>query len=234
MAKHADPPGAAPAPRLRPGAEPATASRPDEAGSAVPDLEPTAGKDAARDQATDEGYDAAGPAPDGLTPDSLEPGVQAAGSREEAADAARRAAREAGGRADPLFAGSPGEEGPAPNVPSSLNMDSRASAVRTGRAEMEERRREHTETSPAVTAGDVDADWASGYSVGDEAPGGDNPTPGQTVVDDVGRALGVEYEDTEELKGAEKIANRDRHRWELDPASSEDYEERNKDRNGQG
>jgi len=34
------------------------------------------------------------------------------------------------------------------------------------------------------TAGDVDAGWEAAYSVGDEAPGGDNPTPGQTVVED--------------------------------------------------
>jgi hypothetical protein len=113
-------------------------------------------------------------------------------------------------------------------VPSSLNMNRRPSAARSGRAELEERYREHHETGPGMTAGDVDADWASAYSVGDEAPGGDNPTPGQAIVEDVGRALGVEYEDGEELKAADKIENRDRHRWELDPASSEDYPERTK------
>ena len=91
---------------------------------------------------------------------------------------------------------------------------------------MRERYAEHTETSPALTAGDVDADWESAYSVGDEAPGGDNPTPDQDIVDDIGHAIGVEYEDNEELKGEEKIAKRDRKRWELDPASSEDYPDR--------
>jgi hypothetical protein len=105
-------------------------------------------------------------------------------------------------------------------------MDRTASAVRTGRREMRERYAEHTETSPALTAGDVDADWESAYSVGDEAPGGDNPTPDQDIVDDIGHAIGVEYEDNEELKGEEKIAKRDRKRWELDPASSEDYPDR--------
>ena len=64
------------------------------------------------------------------------------------------------------------------------------------------------------------------YSTGDEAPGGDNPTPDQNNVDDIGLALGVEYEDNEELEGAEKIEERDRHRWEHDPESSEDYEDR--------
>jgi len=113
-----------------------------------------------------------------------------------------------------------------PTPPSSLNLDRTASAARTGRREMKERLDQHTETSPALTAGDVDADWESAYSVGDEAPGGDNPTPDQDVVDDIGKAVGVQYEDNEELKGEAKITKRDKHRWELDPASSEDYEDR--------
>ena len=65
---------------------------------------------------------------------------------------------------------------------------------------MREARREHTETSPALTGGDVDANWEDAYAVGDEAPGGDNPTPDQDRVDDIGKALGVEYQDDEELK----------------------------------
>jgi hypothetical protein len=185
-----------------------------------------------RGQASPGDYGALGPDLDGMHNDSWLPATQAAGSPEEAAAAAREAAAAQGGHADELFAGSPGVEGPAPNLPSTLNMDRHASAARTGRAEMRERRREHTETSPAVTGGDVDADWESAYSVGDEAPGGDNPTPDQDIVDEVGRALGVEYEDAEELKGAEKIQERDRHRWELDPASSEDYDERAKEGKG--
>ena len=54
---------------------------------------------------------------------------------------------------------------------------------------MEEALAEHTETGPALTAGDVDADWESAYSTGDEAPGGDMPTPDQNVVEDIGTAL---------------------------------------------
>ena len=91
---------------------------------------------------------------------------------------------------------------------------------------MKERYDKHTETSPALTGGDVDADWESAYSTGDEAPGGDNPTPDQNNVDDIGLALGVEYEDNEELEGADKIEERDRHRWEDNPASSDDFDER--------
>jgi hypothetical protein len=110
--------------------------------------------------------------------------------------------------------------------PSSLDLDRSASAVRSGRREMKERFAEHTETSPAMTGGDVDADWESAYAVGDEAPGGDNPTPDQDIVDDIGHAIGVEYQDNEELKGEAKISKRDRNRWELDPASSDDWEDR--------
>jgi hypothetical protein len=118
-------------------------------------------------------------------------------------------------------------ENGVPTPPSSLDPDRGfASAARTGRQEMQEARREHTETSPVLTGGDVDADWEDAYAVGDEAPGGDNPTPDQDRVDDIGKALGVTYEDNEELKGADKIAERDKHRWELDPASSDDYRDR--------
>jgi hypothetical protein len=116
-----------------------------------------------------------------------------------------------------------------PTPPSSLDMDRSPSAARSGRAEMRETRLEHNETSPVLTGGDVDADWQDAYAVGDEAPGGDNPTPDQDRVDDIGKALGVVYEDNEELKAADKITERDRHRWELDPASSEDYRDRDKD-----
>lgn len=116
---------------------------------------------------------------------------------------------------------------PTTGAPSSLPpLDKKSSAARSGRAAFKERLSEHNETNPAMTAGDVDADWEQAYSSGDEAPGGDNPTPDQDVVEEIGRALGVEYQDNEELEGAEKIARRDQKRWELDPASSEDYQDR--------
>jgi hypothetical protein len=119
-----------------------------------------------------------------------------------------------------------GDEGIVPSPPSSLDLDRNASAARSGRREMKERETQLTQTGPAMTGGDVDADWESAYSVGDEAPGGDNPTPDQDIVDDIGKALGVEYQDNEELKGADKLTERDKHRWELDPASSDDYLDR--------
>ena len=110
--------------------------------------------------------------------------------------------------------------------PSSLDLDRTASSARSGRREMDERYHDHPEASPALTAGDIDADWAGAYATGDEAPGGDNPTPDQDVVDEIGKALGVQYEASEELKGEATISDRDKKRWELDPASADDYEER--------
>ena len=41
---------------------------------------------------------------------------------------------------------------------------------------------------------------------GDEAPGGEDPTPDEDLVDDIGKALGATYDDNEELKASEKIA----------------------------
>jgi hypothetical protein len=116
------------------------------------------------------------------------------------------------------------EEEPMPGPPSSLDLNRNASAARSGRHEYDQRLRQHTSTGPAMTGGDVDADWEDAETVGDEAPGGDNPTPDQDVVEEIGEALGITYDDSEELLGGDELAERDRHRWELDPASREDEE----------
>lgn len=113
------------------------------------------------------------------------------------------------------------------STPSSLDMDRHGSAARTGRAEMEQNIREHHGMTD-VTGGDPDVDIEDAYFTGEEAPGGDNPTPDQDVVEDIGKALGVTYNDNEELEGAEKLEKRDKHRWEMDPASAEDYRDRDK------
>ena len=112
--------------------------------------------------------------------------------------------------------------------PSSLDMDRRGSAARTGRAEIAETLARPSRHDADITGGDVDADVEDAYFSGDEAPGGDNPTPDQDIVDDIGKALGVEYQDNEELEASDKVVERDKHRWELDPASAEDYKERKK------
>jgi hypothetical protein len=110
-------------------------------------------------------------------------------------------------------------------IPSSLDMNRSPSAAKSGRREMRDKLAKNTSGGAAITAGDVDADWQSAETVGDEAPGGDNPTPDQDVVDDIGRALGVNYADDEELQGGAEIADRDHNRWELDPASKDDFDD---------
>ena len=112
-----------------------------------------------------------------------------------------------------------------PTPPSSLDMKRRGTAARSGRAEMAGQRERRRSLSPELAGGDADVDLENAYFTGDEAAGGDNPTPDQDLVDDIGRAVGVEFQDNEELD-ADKVSDRDKHRWELDPASSEDYKDR--------
>jgi len=79
---------------------------------------------------------------------------------------------------------------------------------------------------PTITAGDLDAQWESAQFSGDESAVSSMSTPDQSVVDDIGAAMGVTYQDNEELKFGEKEHRRDEKRWELDPASSDDYQDR--------
>lgn len=106
---------------------------------------------------------------------------------------------------------------------SSLDVDRFKGAARSGRKALDRSLHEHSGMTPAITGGDVDADWENAYFSGDEAPGGDNLTPDQESVEEMGEALGLSYEDNEELKGSDKVIERDKHRWELDPASADDY-----------
>jgi uncharacterized protein DUF6335 len=85
--------------------------------------------------------------------------------------------------------------------------------------------REHHSKSPKLSAGDIDAAWDRA-DAGEETVGGSSPTPDQDVVDQLGEAVGLIYEDNEPLDTEEKIAKRDERRWELDPASSEGYKMR--------
>jgi hypothetical protein len=61
----------------------------------------------------------------------------------------------------------------------------------------------------------VDADWERAASVGEEAVGGSVATPDQSVVDDLGAALGVPRAPDEPLRAPPEILeDRDRSRWE--------------------
>lgn len=98
--------------------------------------------------------------------------------------------------------------------------------VAEGARELRERLRVNTSTSPALSGGDIDAAWDMAESGGEETVAGSNTTPDQNVVEELGAALGVTYREDEELNCGEKEKERDRHRWELDPASADDYFER--------
>lgn len=80
--------------------------------------------------------------------------------------------------------------------------------------------------SPELTGGDIDAAWDQAATVGDEAVGGTAPTPDQSIVDEIGAAVGLEMDDYAFLRTNEILEERDDRRWELDPTSSEDYQER--------
>jgi hypothetical protein len=74
----------------------------------------------------------------------------------------------------------------------------------------EETRRPARSTNPGA---EINSDWQSASNAGDETPGGDNPTPDQNVVDEIGHAVGVEYQDDEPLRGADKVDARAKNRW---------------------
>lgn len=72
------------------------------------------------------------------------------------------------------------------------------------------------ETSPFLTGGDVDADWQRAYSAGEEGVGGSVATPDQDVVDEIGRAFGVEQASDAEVHTAREIFDaRRRLYWHL-------------------
>lgn len=89
-----------------------------------------------------------------------------------------------------------------------------------GRDILLEKLEEHNSLSPRISGGDIDAAWQDANVAGDEAVGGSVSTPDQDVVDELGEAAGLKYEDDEPLDYDRKVLERDRKRWELDPASA--------------
>ncbi len=81
------------------------------------------------------------------------------------------------------------------------------------------RLRNHTAASPSDAGGDPDASWEDVNDSGSESVAGDNPTPDQSDVEENAHAVGVNFEDNEELEFIDKIDRRDRRRFELDPRS---------------
>jgi hypothetical protein len=85
-----------------------------------------------------------------------------------------------------------------------------------------QRLRNNTAASPDDAGGDVDAVWEEVNDSGTETIAGDNPTPDQSLVEENAHAVGVNYEDNEELEIIDKIERRDRDRYELDERSKTD------------
>ena len=81
------------------------------------------------------------------------------------------------------------------------------------------RLRQNTAASPQDAGGDLDASWEDVNDSGTESVAGDNPTPDQSDVEENAHAVGVNFEDNEELEFIDKIDQRDRQRFELDPRS---------------
>lgn len=99
-----------------------------------------------------------------------------------------------------------------------------------GQHSLDSQRQEHTESSPefpaeyTATQDELDTYWQD--TVGDEAVGGTAPTPDQNVTEEIEAAVGLEMDDFAFLRTNEILEERDDARWELDPKSSEDYQER--------
>jgi hypothetical protein len=80
-----------------------------------------------------------------------------------------------------------------------------------------------TKGEVAPTGGDRDSDRYQAKVVGEEAVGATTPTPGQNNVEDIAASAGVEFSDSEPIAVREELEERDRDRWELDPASKNRY-----------
>jgi hypothetical protein len=94
----------------------------------------------------------------------------------------------------------------------------------SGRDVLLEELEEHNSLSPKITGGDIDASWQTANVAGEETVGGSAPTPDQDVVDELGQAVGLNYRDDEPLDYDAKVLDRDRNRWELNPASALDQD----------
>ena len=91
-----------------------------------------------------------------------------------------------------------------------------------GRRLVEREFEKYHSVGPELTAGDVDARWQEAEDSGAETPGGHVTTPDQDNVDEIGRAVGMEFQDNQELCAPEEVlSRRDRRRWEMDKRSAD-------------
>jgi len=109
-----------------------------------------------------------------------------------------------------------GNKAPAASAPPSPTAVA-AEALRTGILLGVVRRRSHIpHEDETILVGDPDDRSLANEYVGEETPGGSTPTPDQSNVDEIGRAYGLQEEDSGALRsGSEVLERRDRHRSEL-------------------
>jgi len=99
--------------------------------------------------------------------------------------------------------------------PTAVAAEALRSGVRPGGPR---RRDEIPHEDETMRVGDPDDDSLENEYVGENLPGGSTPTPDQSNVDEIGRAYGVQDEDSGALRtSSEMLARRDRRRTELRP-----------------
>src|SRR6476661_7633547 len=114
------------------------------------------------------------------------------------------------------------EKEPLPDPEIKDLMDDEIAHVPQAPQELLERVREHNDSSPADSGGDVDADWEDVDDSGAESVFGHNPTPDQSDVEANAHAMGIDFQDNEPLDLLDKIEKRDRDRYELNENSKGD------------
>ena len=95
-----------------------------------------------------------------------------------------------------------------------------AEAMRTGIVPHSARRRraEIPSEDETIIVGDPDVGVIANEYSGEDTPGGSSTTPDQNDVDAIGKAYGLQEEDSGALRSAgEVLEKRDRHRPELTP-----------------
>ncbi|RPI87050.1 MAG: hypothetical protein EHM41_06300 [Chloroflexi bacterium] len=90
-----------------------------------------------------------------------------------------------------------------------------------GSDELRESLENYTGRGPDLTGEDLDAAWDMIDVSGEEGVGGSVVTPDQDIVEELGEAHGITYDDDEELNTLEKLQSRDEDRFELDPESQD-------------
>ncbi|MEG4583904.1 DUF6335 family protein [Microcoleus sp. MOSTC5] len=85
---------------------------------------------------------------------------------------------------------------------------------------------EYSSSSSQIGGEDGDPAAEQESATGEQSVGGTAPTPDMDMVDELGAAAGIEMPDGAILHTTNMLEHRDESRWELDPSSAEDYQER--------